>query len=359
MKKDRIHIENNTSHLTKTELLAYSRGELGIDEMYRLEQHIIDCKFCAEALEGMEQLPGKVNFDKVINSINDDVAPPNNINSRSWMMVAASVSLLLFASITFWLLRQETIPEQLALNTEQSTTQDTSEETQFSADEEKSDVIEEDGTFSESEADATEPVTAAEPIARSEVAVADLTVDAPREEPNLELEIAAVEDQEINEMELPVAVEENVQANVEITAVTREQTEDISRSKKSLAAPSATTPERELDSTTGRAAQGEPVYTNFIAPTPVGGNPALRRHIRKNIVYPPQAREKNIKGEVILQVTINSDGTIKAVVVSSSLGYGCDEEAIRLIESGPAWNPGLGDGNPVEATTEVNVKFRP
>ena len=92
---------------------------------------------------------------------------------------------------------------------------------------------------------------------------------------------------------------------------------------------------------------------------PEGGQTALKKYIRKNLVYPDLARQNNIKGEVVLQLTITADGSIKSIVVSASLGFGCDKEAIRLIENGPEWQPGLADGNPIETTTEVKVNFKP
>jgi hypothetical protein len=44
--------------------------------------------------------------------------------------------------------------------------------------------------------------------------------------------------------------------------------------------------------------------------------------------------------------------------VIKGLGYGCDEEAIRLLKEGPEWIPGSEDGLPTEKEAELKVKFK-
>jgi Gram-negative bacterial TonB protein C-terminal len=45
-------------------------------------------------------------------------------------------------------------------------------------------------------------------------------------------------------------------------------------------------------------------------------------------------------------------------VVLQSLGYGCDQEAMRLVREGPAWLPGTANGTPVNSSVQVNVPFK-
>ena len=68
--------------------------------------------------------------------------------------------------------------------------------------------------------------------------------------------------------------------------------------------------------------------------------------------------QNQIEGTVVLQLTISSFGSIEDTLVKKSLGYGCDEEATRLVKEGPKWNPAKADGNSVESKVRVKVKFK-
>ncbi len=77
----------------------------------------------------------------------------------------------------------------------------------------------------------------------------------------------------------------------------------------------------------------------------------LRRHIRKQMNYPEAAIQNNIEGVVRLRFFIAQDGTPVNFTLMESLGYGCDEEAIRLLSKGPKWKP-------VNRYTEYSVEFK-
>ncbi len=64
-----------------------------------------------------------------------------------------------------------------------------------------------------------------------------------------------------------------------------------------------------------------------------GGKEEFRKYILANLKYPQLAIEKNIQGIVYLSAEINDHGEVLNVQVDKGLGYGCDEEAVRLISS--------------------------
>lgn len=95
----------------------------------------------------------------------------------------------------------------------------------------------------------------------------------------------------------------------------------------------------------------------FESATPMGGFPAFRKYLEENLVYPKAAREKSIEGKVILNVQILPGGSVGAIEVRRSIGYGCDQEAIRLVEDGPAWIPARRNGQQVASEIRVKVVF--
>ena len=63
----------------------------------------------------------------------------------------------------------------------------------------------------------------------------------------------------------------------------------------------------------------------------MGGASNYKTYLENNIIYPEAATENKVKGNVVLDVAIAANGTIKSITVVKGLGYGCDEEAMRLI----------------------------
>lgn len=84
-----------------------------------------------------------------------------------------------------------------------------------------------------------------------------------------------------------------------------------------------------------------------------------RKYIEENLKYPDEAQTKKIMGPVVVKFTVNEDGTTGEHEVMKGLGYGCDEEAVRVIKSMPAWKPAMKDGKPMKGTTTLPVFFRP
>ena len=62
-----------------------------------------------------------------------------------------------------------------------------------------------------------------------------------------------------------------------------------------------------------------------------GGRSALLEFVKKNLKYPKLALENKIEGVVIVRYTINKEGKVIKTDVKNSLGYGCDEEAERVV----------------------------
>jgi TonB family protein len=89
-----------------------------------------------------------------------------------------------------------------------------------------------------------------------------------------------------------------------------------------------------------------------------GGMDAMLSFIRDGIRYPAMAKEAGVQGKVICQFVIDQDGRISQVKVLRGIGYGCDEEALRVIRSMPAWKPGRQNGQPVRVQYNLPIAFK-
>jgi TonB family protein len=70
---------------------------------------------------------------------------------------------------------------------------------------------------------------------------------------------------------------------------------------------------------------------------PANGERHYQKYLKQNLRIPEAARQANIEGIVVVEFDLDRTGTPVNLRVVQSLGYGCDEEAIRLIRDGPKW----------------------
>lgn len=90
---------------------------------------------------------------------------------------------------------------------------------------------------------------------------------------------------------------------------------------------------------------------------PAGGIEAFNKYIESNLRYPQQALDSKVRGKVTITFAVTTTGALADFRVEDGLGFGCDEEAIRLIKEGPAWTPSMVDVLPVKSGVRVKVKF--
>jgi protein TonB len=77
------------------------------------------------------------------------------------------------------------------------------------------------------------------------------------------------------------------------------------------------------------------------------------------ISYPAEARRTGVDGKVMVSATITKDGKMIDEKVEKGIGYGCDEEALRAVQSIPdEWIPGKINGHNVDIRILVPVTFK-
>ena len=89
-----------------------------------------------------------------------------------------------------------------------------------------------------------------------------------------------------------------------------------------------------------------------------GGDHELIRYIADNLDYPKDAMESGIEGRVFVKIIVEPNGSISNAKIIRGLGYGCDEEAVRVVESMPNWKPGRKNGETVRVNMAIPVNFK-
>lgn len=103
----------------------------------------------------------------------------------------------------------------------------------------------------------------------------------------------------------------------------------------------------------------KPEFITFteIMPEFPGGIDAMQSYIQKNLSYPKWAIENGVKGKVILSFVVMPDGSIDYTEIERGIGFGCDEEALRVLKEMPKWSPGIQNGKKVPVKLILPIRF--
>lgn len=93
-------------------------------------------------------------------------------------------------------------------------------------------------------------------------------------------------------------------------------------------------------------------------PSYKGGMDAFYKYVIGEIKYPLQARNAGVEGTVQVQFVIERNGSISNATIKNSIGTGCDQEAIRVIENAPDFIAGSQRGRTVRTTMVMPLTFK-
>lgn len=100
----------------------------------------------------------------------------------------------------------------------------------------------------------------------------------------------------------------------------------------------------------GQWVEQQPIYP--------GASEGIMRDIAKNLHYPTYAMENDIKGIVVVEVEVKTDGNIGAIKVLRSLEERCDAEAVLAVSKLKKFTaPAKRQGTPVRSYLTIPVRF--
>ena len=88
-----------------------------------------------------------------------------------------------------------------------------------------------------------------------------------------------------------------------------------------------------------------------------GGTAALFKYLQKHLKYPAAALDSGIQGTVFINVHIKEDGSVGKAEIIRGIGGGCNEAALKAIQSMPKWLPPKINGKPIPSKVVIPVKF--
>ena len=119
---------------------------------------------------------------------------------------------------------------------------------------------------------------------------------------------------------------------------------------KIIPKPVKVIPEYEDDTGFFMIIEQEPEYP--------GGTDALMEYVKENIIYPADALNGGVQGCVIVQFTVNPDGSTSDFKIIRGVFPSLDKEAIRVLSEMEKWKPGRQRGRCIPVEYQVPVTFK-
>ncbi len=94
-----------------------------------------------------------------------------------------------------------------------------------------------------------------------------------------------------------------------------------------------------------------------VMPRPKEGEDGWNAFLAKNMKYPANDRASDIEGTVIVGFEVHEDGSLQNFEILRGIGGECDEEVLRVMAAGPAWQPGMINGEAVKTRMSLPVRF--
>jgi periplasmic protein TonB len=143
-------------------------------------------------------------------------------------------------------------------------------------------------------------------------------------------------------------------------AISTKTVETDNTKQKIEVAPEETKGSVAVEAPVAKPVEEDKVFTKVeIEAEYPGGQGAWGNYLRKNLNAnaPIDAGAPPNTYTVIIKFIVAKDGSISEVTPETSLGYGMEEEAIKIIKKGPKWTPAQQNGNVVKAYRRQPITF--
>ena len=103
----------------------------------------------------------------------------------------------------------------------------------------------------------------------------------------------------------------------------------------------------------------EPVDFRVVEDLPQfpGGASEFMKWLTKNLKYPATAQKKQVRGKVVAQFIVNTDGSVSDLELTEHLEAACDREVLRVLRMMPKWQAGVMNAKPCRTKVCIPIVF--
>lgn len=81
------------------------------------------------------------------------------------------------------------------------------------------------------------------------------------------------------------------------------------------------------------------------------------QYVNWSYKFPNEAQENGVRGKLYITFVVERDGSLTDYEFRNNLGYGTQEEAVRVLNNCPKWIPGMQHGIPVRVKYTININL--
>ncbi|MBB6613144.1 TonB family protein [Pontibacter sp. Tf4] len=89
-----------------------------------------------------------------------------------------------------------------------------------------------------------------------------------------------------------------------------------------------------------------------------GGQAAMEKYLASNLKYPKDALENKLEGLIVVSFVVGKAGELTDIKVLKGLSESTNTEAMRVVQSMPAWSPGKQNGRVVLVRNVIPIVFK-
>ena len=103
----------------------------------------------------------------------------------------------------------------------------------------------------------------------------------------------------------------------------------------------------------------EPVDFRVVEDLPQfpGGASEFMKWLTRNLKYPVSAQNRKVKGRVVAQFIVNTDGSVSDLELTEHLEAACDREVLRVLRMMPKWQAGVMNAKPCRTKVCIPIVF--
>ncbi len=368
-------MQNKQHHINYSDyqpLLAYLENKLSNEDKIAFEENMAQDEFVSEAIEGLKNLSVE-EYKERVTEINRQVTiisksrKPTAISFKPYHYAVAASLIILIAAAWLFTNNMNKTTKQVADNVVIGNNEEDKKQELIPVETNTDSTIEyienkssnaiaiEDNTF-EHEAEIAE---------RTNLNDDDLQITSRKEAPPAPPEVVDFETDEFSNVEFnnnradaddATHYEEKVSASS--TAQPSTVKKESSKKEKAFSEgvviePVETKPEAVFENEREVSFKTVEEIPEF-----PGGEKKLNEFLASNIHYPEVAKEMNIQGIVYVKFTVNEDGSVSNAEITKGVGFGCDEEVLRIISIMPEWKPAMQNNKPVSVYYTLPVSFK-
>lgn len=108
---------------------------------------------------------------------------------------------------------------------------------------------------------------------------------------------------------------------------------------------------------------GKLVYNKVdTEPSYPGGEAAMNMFLKDNLKFPAGLEDKDQEGTIFVDFIVTENGTVRETATSSytfdNVDPAFNDEAMRVVNLMPKWNPGRQNGKPVDVKFSLPITFQ-